>query len=166
MTVGILTQASFATLLYKGPMEPSMGLGFLMNLDGAVVIGLVLTLMGSYPGAVGRPHELPIVILALLSTRLASQLPAGDPVADPFATVLVMIVGTTFLFGLLSLLMGMGRAGNLFRFLPYPVLGGFVAGSGLLLANDGISLMLSSGAGASDLPRLLQAPPCTSGCRA
>lgn len=159
LTVGILTiltQASFATLLYKGPLEPSMGLGFLMNLAGAVVIGLVLTLMGSYPGTVGRPHELPIVILALLSTRLVSQLPAGNPMADPFATVLVMIAGTTFLFGLLSLLMGMGRAGNLFRFLPYPVLGGFVAGSGLLLAKGGISVMLSSRAGASDLPLLLQ----------
>jgi MFS superfamily sulfate permease-like transporter len=38
--------------------------------------------------------------------------------------VLVMIAGTTFLFGVLSLLMGLGQAGNLFRFLPYPVLGG------------------------------------------
>ncbi len=159
LTVGILTiltQASFATLLFTGPLEPSMGLGFLMTLAGAVVIGLILTLMGSYPGTVGRPHELPIVILALLGTRLVSQLPAGNPMADPFATVLVMISGTTLLFGLLSLLMGMGRAGNLFRFLPYPVLGGFVAGSGLLLAKGGLSVMLSSGGGASDLPLLLQ----------
>jgi hypothetical protein len=160
LTVGILTiltQASFATLLYKGPLEPSMGLGFLMPLTGAVVIGLVLTLTGSFPGTVGRPHELPIVILALLSTRLVGQLPTTHPQADPFATVLVMIAGTTFLFGLLSLLMGMGRAGNLFRFLPYPVLGGFVAGSGMLLAKGGFSVMLSSGGGGFDLPLLLQA---------
>jgi SulP family sulfate permease len=160
LTVGILTiltQASFATLLYKGPLEPSMGLGFLLTLTGAVVIGLVLTLTGSFPGTVGRPHELPIVILALLSTRLVGQLPTTHPQADPFATVLVMIAGTTFLFGLLSLLMGMGRAGNLFRFLPYPVLGGFVAGSGMLLAKGGFSVMLSSGGGGFDLPLLLQA---------
>ena len=35
LTVGvltILTQASFATLLYSGPLAPSMGLGFLMIL--------------------------------------------------------------------------------------------------------------------------------------
>jgi SulP family sulfate permease len=147
LTVGILTiltQASFATLLYSGPLAPSMGLGFLMILSGAVVIGLVLTLAGSYPGTVGRPHELPNVILALLSARLVRQLPASNPLADPFATVLVMIAGTTFLFGLLSLLMGMGRAGNLFRFLPYPVLGGFVAGSGMLLAKGGITVMQTS----------------------
>ncbi len=160
LTVGILTiltQASFATLLYTGPLAPSMGLGFLMILAGAVVIGLVLTLAGSFPGTVGRPHELPIVILALLGTRLVRQLPTNDPQADPFATVLMMIAGTTFLFGLLSLLMGMGRAGNLFRFLPYPVLGGFVAGSGMLLAKGGFTVMISSGGGASDLPQLLQA---------
>ncbi|MFN9871120.1 MAG: SulP family inorganic anion transporter [Cyanobacteriota bacterium] len=160
LTVGILTiltQASFATLLYNGPLAPSMGLGFLLILSGAVVIGLVLTLAGSYPGTVGRPHELPIVILALLGSRLVRQLPATHPQADPFATVLVMIAGTTFLFGLLSLLMGVGRAGNLFRFLPYPVLGGFVAGSGMLLAKGGFSVMLTSGGGASDVPLLLQA---------
>lgn len=160
LTVGILTilaQASFATLLYTGPLAHSMGLGFLMTLAGAVVIGLVLTLAGSYPGTVGRPHELPIVILALLGTRLVRQLPTTLPQADPFATVLVMIAGTTFLFGLLSLLMGIGRAGNLFRFLPYPVLGGFVAGSGMLLAKGGLTVMLSSGGAASDLPLLLQA---------
>lgn len=168
LTVGILTilaQASFATLLYTGPLAPSMGLGFLMTLAGAVVIGLVLTLAGSYPGTVGRPHELPIVILALLGTRLVRQLPTTLPPADPFATVLVMIAGTTFLFGLLSLLMGIGRAGNLFRFLPYPVLGGFVAGSGMLLAKGGLTVMLSSGGAASDLPLLLQAASLPSGCR-
>lgn len=160
LTVGILTiltQASFATLLYTGPLAPWMGLGFLMILSGAVVIGLVLTLAGSHPGTVGRPHELPIVILALLGTRLVRQLPATHSQADPFTTVLVMIAGTTFLFGLLSLLMGMGRAGNLFRFLPYPVLGGFVAGSGMLLAKGGLTVMLSSEGVAWDLPMLLQA---------
>jgi len=160
LTVGILTiltQASFATLLYNGPLAPSMGVGFLLILSGAVVIGLVLTLAGSYPGTVGRPHELPIVILALLGSRLVRQLPTSHAQADPFATVLAMIAGTTFLFGLLSLLMGMGRAGNLFRFLPYPVLGGFVAGSGMLLAKGGFSVMLTRDGGASDVPLLLQA---------
>lgn len=159
LTVGLLTilmQASFATLLFSGDLAASRGLGFQMTLAGAVVIGLVISLAGSYPVTVGMPHQLTIPILALLSARLSHQLPTQQPEADVFATVVVMIAGTTLLFGLISLLLGMSRAGNLFRFLPYPVLGGFVAGSGLLLAKGGLSVMLASRASAFSLPLLTQ----------
>ncbi|KEF41135.1 MAG: hypothetical protein ER33_12930 [Cyanobium sp. CACIAM 14] len=149
-------QASFATLLFSGTLAASRGLGFQMTLAGAAVIGLVLSLAGSYPVTVGMPHQLTIPILALLSARLSHHLPTQQPGADAFATVVVMIAATTLLFGLISLLLGMSRAGNLFRFLPYPVLGGFVAGSGLLLAKGGLSVMLASRASAVSLPLLTQ----------
>jgi SulP family sulfate permease len=161
VTVGILTiltQASFATLLFPGPLAAHVGVGFRMALSGAVIIGVILTLAGSFPGTVGRPHELPVVILALLSARIAHELPAKDPLADPFSTVVVMIALTTLLFGILSMVLGQCGAGNLFRFLPYPVLGGFVAGSGMLLAKGGFTVMIGSAGTPWDRPLPLASP--------
>jgi SulP family sulfate permease len=159
LTIGILTilaQVSFATLLFTGPLRNELGLGVGMALAGAVVIGTVMSLLGSFPGTVGRPHELPVVVLALLAARLVSRLPLSAPEADPLATVLVLIAGTTALFGGVALLLGQCRAGDLFRFLPYPVLGGFVAGSGALLIKGGITVMLGIGADIPPWPLLVQ----------
>ncbi|HYP04505.1 MAG TPA: SulP family inorganic anion transporter, partial [Cyanobium sp.] len=142
LTIGILTvlaQVSFAALLFTGPLRNELGLAVGMALAGAVVIGTMMSLLGSFPGTVGRPHELPVVVLALLAARLVSRLPLSAPEADPLATVLVLIAGSTALFGCVALLLGQCRAGDLFRFLPYPVLGGFVAGSGALLIKGGIT---------------------------
>jgi hypothetical protein len=58
LTAGILTvitQASFATLHFYGPLAPWTGLGFQMALGGAVIIGVVLALAGSNPGSVRLP---------------------------------------------------------------------------------------------------------------
>lgn len=159
VTVGILTiltQVSFATLLFQGALRPFLASGVAMTLAGAAVIGSVLALRGSFRGTIGRPHELPVVIVALLLGRILAELPDAAPGADPFTTTLVLINGTTALFGLCSLLLGLGRVGDLFRFLPYPVLGGFVAGSGLLLVKGGITVMLEIGADRPMLPLLLE----------
>ena len=58
-----------------------------------------------------------------------------------FATVTLLIVSTTLLTGLLLLTLGYFKLGGIVRFLPYPVIGGFLAGSGWLLVQGGIGLM-------------------------
>lgn len=159
LTIGILTilaQVSFAALLFTGPLRAELGLGVDMALAGAVVIGTVMSLLGSFPGTVGRPHELPVVVLALLVGRLVPAMELAAPAVDPLATVLVLIAGTTALFGCMALLLGQCRAGDLFRFLPYPVLGGFVAGSGALLIKGGVTVMLGIGAETPPWPLLGQ----------
>jgi SulP family sulfate permease len=55
-------------------------------------------------------------------------------------TVLLLIIGSTVLMGLVFLAMGAFRLGGLVRFLPYPVLGGFLAGTGWLLTVGGIGV--------------------------
>ncbi len=159
LTIGILTilaQVSFASLLFTGPLRVDLGLGVAMALAGAVVIGTVMSLLGSFPGTVARPHEIPVVVLALVVARLATRSQLTAPGFDPLATVLVLIAGSTALFGCVSLLLGRCRAGDLFRFLPYPVLGGFVAGSGALLIKGGITVMLGIGADVPPWPLLGQ----------
>ncbi|MEO1003835.1 MAG: hypothetical protein AAFX65_12085 [Cyanobacteria bacterium J06638_7] len=127
LTVGLLSafaQISFGALLFSGSLAGAMGQGVGHTLLGGVVIGVVMALAGSFPGTVGRPHELPVVVLALLAAQLAQRLPGTAPTADVLATVSVLIMASTLLFGLTALLLGRLKAGNLFRYLPFPVLGG------------------------------------------
>jgi SulP family sulfate permease len=149
LTVGCLSalaQISFGALLFSGPLGRALGSGVAHTLLGGVVIGAVMAWRGSFPGTVGRPHELPVVVLALLAAQLAQRLPAAAPGSDVLATVTMLVMASTALFGLMALLLGRLGAGNLFRYLPFPVLGGFVAGSGALLVKGGLTVMLGVGA--------------------
>ncbi|MGB5136026.1 MAG: SulP family inorganic anion transporter [Prochlorococcaceae cyanobacterium] len=145
-SLSALAQISFGALLFSGSLAGAMAEGVGHTLLGGVVIGAVMALRGSFPGTVGRPHELPVVVLSLLAARLAQRLPSAAPGADVLATVSVLITVSTALFGLTALVLGRWGAGNLFRYLPFPVLGGFVAGSGALLVKGGLTVMLGVGA--------------------
>ena len=49
----------------------------------------------------------------------------------------------TLLTGITFLVLGTFRLGNLVRFVPYPVVGGFLAGTGWLLLKGGIGVASS-----------------------
>ena len=55
-----------------------------------------------------------------------------------FVTVVAMTMVVTVLTGIAFLVIGTFKRGNLIRFVPYPVVGGFVAGAGWLLLKGGI----------------------------
>ena len=100
-----LAQISFGALLYSGPLGRALGSGVAHTLLGGVVIGAVMAWRGSFPGTVGRPHELPVVVLALLAAQLAQRLPAATPGSDVLATVTTLVMASTALFGLMALLL-------------------------------------------------------------
>jgi sulfate permease, SulP family len=58
-----------------------------------------------------------------------------------FMTVVALVATTTLLAGATYLLIGVLRLGRLVRYVPYPVVGGFVAGTGWLLVAGGVTLM-------------------------
>ena len=67
-----------------------------------------------------------------------------------FLTVVAATLAVTVLSGAIFLVLGMLRRGNLIRFVPYPVVGGFLAGAGWLLLKGGI--YVASGESPSQTP--------------
>ena len=63
------------------------------------------------------------------------------PLEEVFFTVVSTIALTTLLTGLLFVCLGSFRLGGLARYLPYPVVGGFLAGTGWLLFKGGFFLI-------------------------
>ena len=74
-----------------------------------------------------------------------------------YLLVLATISFTTILSGLFYFLLGQFRLGRFVRFIPYPVIGGFLAGSGWLLFRGSIGVMADVSLSIDQLPTLLQA---------
>jgi SulP family sulfate permease len=141
---------SFGVLIYSGDLASYASLGIGMTLFCAVVIQLVIAATGSLPGVVGGTQDSPAAILAVAGAAVSSAM-IGASLEARFATVLAMVMLTTFLTGLVFILLGTFKLSRFVRFIPYPVVGGFIAGTGLLLMQGSFSVMLDGMPGIAKL---------------
>jgi SulP family sulfate permease len=81
-------------------------------------------------------------------------MPVGATTDETFLTVAVAIALITMLTGAFFLILGQLKLGSLVRFLPYPVMGGFLAGTGWLLVTGAINMMTDISFGVSGLVTL------------
>ena len=159
LTTGVLAvirALTVSALVFVGTLEPYAALGTNFGLISAIVLGLVLSLAGGYPGAVGLAQIEPAVVLALVSTAViaAVGVERGGDIA--LATVIVAIALSSLLFGCALFLLGAFRLGNLVRFIPYPVVAGFLAGVGWLLVRGSFTTMTSRPFAFDNLPFLAE----------
>ena len=73
-----------------------------------------------------------------------------------FAVVYSTVVLSSVIAGGFLLLLGLGRAGDLIRYIPYPIVGGFMAGLGWLLVKAGVSIAVGLRVKVETLPILAQ----------
>jgi SulP family sulfate permease len=147
---------SFAALIFGGELSQfvSSGVGFM--LFSAIVICLLIALLSSVSGALGGIQDAPAAILSVVSAGIAVSMPAGASTEETFLTVVVAVAVSSLLTGLFLFALGALRSGELVRFLPYPVVGGFLAGTGWLLVTGSISVMTDVTLSFSELGLLLQ----------
>jgi len=138
--VSISFSSAFAMLIFSGEISEFLpdGLGFL--LFGQFVATLVMMLVSSVRWAVPLLQNSPIAILALASSAIIANM-TGSTSQVKFLTVAAVIGLATILTGISFWVIGQLKLGNLVRYIPYPVIGGFLAGSGLILVIGGISVM-------------------------
>lgn len=105
---------------------------------GAMVSGVIMTRYSSYKNVISQPQDGPTVLISVFAAVYASEKAPPDlAVAIILATVAVASIFT----GLVFYLIGQWRLGLLVRFIPYPVIGGFLAGSGLLITLSALSIL-------------------------
>ena len=71
---------------------------------------------------------------------MAADLARRGHAAEAPVTVMVALIAGTLITGVALYLLGVLKAGRWIRFVPYPVIAGFMAASGWLLASGGIRL--------------------------
>lgn len=143
---------SLSTLVYGAHLPQHLDRAIGLALSGSLAVGLMTALLGSRGAIVSHIQDAPAAVLAsaisgmaaglAVSSGLSSTAGAGLQASLPaFMTVAATVAVTTLLAGLVLLLVGVFRLGNLVRFLPYPVVGGFMAGTGWLLFAGGLSVL-------------------------
>jgi len=132
---------STAALVFGGELSPWVPLGITLFLFGSVVFGAGAALFSSFPSNITIPEDRLAPIIGLLAAAIVTRLHGVVPTEEIAQTVLAAIAVATLLTGLTYYLLGRFRLGNLIRFIPYPVLGGFLAGSGWLLFSGSFRVM-------------------------
>ncbi|MGB3308478.1 MAG: SulP family inorganic anion transporter [Nodosilinea sp.] len=160
LTAGLITGVllviyaiSMAALIFTGPLAEFISVGIGLTLFAAIVTAVVVALTNSMPGIVTMPQDSLAIILAIMAGAIAAQLPASDAALLP--TVVMGLAIATGIVGIVCFLIGSFKLGNLIRFIPYPVVGGFLAGTGYLLAQGAFNVMTDQFFNLANLPALL-----------
>lgn len=140
-TLEIIVITSFAALIYSGDLSEFMGQGIGLIIVGDALICAVVAIFSSYSGSIAIGQDAPSAVLAVAAASIAASFPANTGQSEQFMTVAAMILVTTLVTGLVFLFLGIFKLGKLVRYLPYPVMGGFLAGTGWLLFIGGIGVM-------------------------
>ena len=136
----VMVALSLGSLIFSGELAPYLPYGIGMALVTAAVMMIGTSLTSRVPGVIGSTQDTSSVILAVIAAGLAGTLSAAGA-ADKLTTVLVAIAATTLLTGVFFLALGFFKLGGLVRFVPYPVVGGFLAGTGWLLVQGSFGVM-------------------------
>jgi SulP family sulfate permease len=136
----IILTLSIVALIFSGSLADQLPYAVGFVLIGEALLVATVTVLSSYGGSIAVAQDTSGVILALAVAAIVAGSPAGETADTRFATVLLLLVGSTLAMGLLSLVLGVFKLGRLVRFLPFPVVGGFLAGSGWLLTVGGIGV--------------------------
>jgi SulP family sulfate permease len=131
---------SLASLIFSGEFVLYLYYGIGIALVTAAVMLVTIALISSVPAVMGSTQDTSSVILGVIAAGLIGTLSTA-PVREKLVTVLVAIAISTLLTGIFFLVLGMFKLGGLVRFIPYPVIGGFLAGTGWLLMQGSFGVM-------------------------
>lgn len=134
--VGIIVvtlSISLASFIFSGALKPFAPRGIGLLLFSGMVMSLVVAGLSSLPGAAIGPQDGPSALLAVAAAGVVSGLTGAANPEAAYHTVVTGIILSTLATGLMFFLIGQFKLGNLVRYIPYPVIGGFLAGTGWLI---------------------------------
>jgi sulfate permease, SulP family len=140
---------AFAALVFGGYVADRLPDGIGLYLVAAAFTLAFLAWRAGRRGVVGSVQDAAAVVLGLVAQTTAAKALNLAQIAqatglkdyeapDVFLTVVAATLVVTVLCGVLFWVLGRFRLGNLVRYVPYPVVGGFLAGTGWLLLKSGL----------------------------
>ena len=154
--VVVIVAVSLGTLIFAGELAPYLSTGLGIMLFSGVLITAMISLFSSYSGMVAYPQERVAPILAIIATLIVGELSGKVSPADVFYTVVAAIIVATLVNGVFLSALGFFKLGALIRFIPYPVIGGFLAGTGYLLVKGSVGVMTGLHVSLSHLHPLIE----------
>jgi SulP family sulfate permease len=133
---------SFAALIFTGELAGGFALGLSGLIMGVVVTCAIIAITSTFSPVVGGPDSPAVAVMSVLASSIAAALAAkGASTEQIVINILIALSVSTLLTGVLLYGIGAFRMGQWLRFIPYPVIGGFLAASGILLITGGIEVV-------------------------
>jgi SulP family sulfate permease len=139
--LALLVGLSYAALIFSGPLAPWLSYGITATFMSTAVGALVVALWSSIPFTVAGPGSATTAVTAVLSLALATKLSASGEGANLLGPTLIVISLGSALAGLFLCILGFTSAGRAVRFIPYPVIGGFLGSTGVLIVTGAVQVV-------------------------
>ena len=146
----VLAIAFAAFVFGGGALVNDLPQGIGLYLGAAALTLAFFAWRAGHRGVVGSVQDAAAAVLSLVATAVAKKVADLEHIAqqsglqdferpDIFLTVVAATFLVTVLCGIVFFVIGRFRLGGLVRFVPYPVVGGFLAGTGWLLFKAGVN---------------------------
>ncbi len=132
---------SYALLIFAGPLAPYLSYGVAATFIASTVLATIIAVGSSLPFAIGGPESSTAAMTGILASSLVERMASTDPTAPLLAPVLITLGLSTVVTGLVLCGFGMTRMGRAIRYVPYPVVGGFLGATGCLIVFGAIRVI-------------------------
>jgi SulP family sulfate permease len=144
---------SYAALIFTGPISHLLAYGVAATFLSAAVGGAIVAMRSSLPFAIAGPDSSISVVIAALAATVVHRIVAhGGDLLEP---TLIAISLATALTGVVLGILGFTRAGRAIRFVPFPVIGGFLGATGWLMMMGAVQVATDQAAALSNLGAFL-----------
>lgn len=101
-------------------------MGAIAGLYGAIALGIIAAFFGGTPIQISGPTAPMTVISGIIIVQAVNQ-------AGSLEAALPAIIAIFFLAGFLEMLLGVFKIGRYIKYIPYPVVSGFMSGIGVII---------------------------------
>lgn len=156
VTAGIVAlplALAFGIQAFGGINDPAAAsMGALAGLVGATLLGFFAALFGGTHSQISGPTgPMTVITAALVSAAWTAS--SGN-----FTAVLIAMAMAGIFCGLFQILFGLIRIGKYVRYIPYPVLSGFMSGIGVIIILQQIYPMIGKKSPVSTLDMIINFP--------
>lgn len=132
---------SYSVLIFTGPLASLLPYGIAATFIAASVIAAVIALGSSFPFAVGGPESSTAAVTSILSAALVDHIVSTSAPTALLGPVLITLSAATALTGLVLCGLGISRLGRAIRYVPYPVIGGFLGATACLIVSGAVQVV-------------------------
>ncbi len=131
---------SYSVLIFSGPLASFLPYGIAATFIAASVAAAVIALGSSFPFAIGGPESSTAAVTAILSATLVEHIVSQSEPTALLGPVLITLSAATILTGLVLCGLGITHMGRAIRYVPYPVIGGFLGATACLIVAGGVQV--------------------------
>jgi len=129
MLVALPSSIAFGVITYSSIGPEYAGIGAMAGMVGAGAMGLAAPIFGRTKGLISAPCA---PSAAVLTAFIAALIAGGSGITA--SEILPLLVLTAIMAGIFQVVYGVIGGGNLIKFIPYPVVSGYLSAVALIIA--------------------------------